>query len=766
MLIYSSSNQIKNISFTGFDWNGLTLIYADATNNTISGCWLGVDSTGTNAAPNAYQGILIASGASGNIVGGTSALGRNVLSGNSQYGIFITDSNTTGNTVLGNYIGTGTGGSNALANGLSGIFIGNGASGNIVGGTSAPARNVLSGNSQYGVIITSNTTGNVVFGNFIGTDAGGSLMVSNAFGGVFLADGASLNIIGGTNAGGGNVISGNPGNGILIRGSNVVNNTVQGNFIGTDATGMNPLPNTVAGVTIDTGSSSNLIGGTVAGARNVISGNILNYDYGVIIAGLGTSGNVVEGNYIGLGVNGLTAVPNYFGMVCSAGATNNTFGGTVAGARNVISGNSSEGLRLTDAGTTANVIQGNFIGTDLTGQNAVPNGFAGLTIYSGATSNLVGGTSASARNIISGNDTYGVVVANAGTSGNLIEGNYIGPGSNGVSAVPNSSGILFSAGATNNTLGGTNAAAANLISGNGSYGVFLSDPGTSGNFVLGNLIGTDVTGTNALGNGTASYYGANVELQSAASGNFIGGVTPGARNIIAFSSVKGVLLFGASTTNDAIRGNFIFGNTNLGIDLGNVGITLNHTGFLAGPNDLQNYPVITNAFSYATSTIVSGTLNSLTNQTYFIDFYRNYAPDPSGNFEGQFYVGTVSVTTDGSGDATFAYTNTSGNYAGQYFTTTATSPGGDTSEFGLAVLAANAPVPPQFIGLFSLTGTGFNAQISLTIGQSYHVQATTNLANPGSWVNLTNFTATSTLFPFTDSSTTNYRARFYRVVSP
>ena len=106
-------------------------------------------------------------------------------------------------------------------------------------------------------------------------------MVSNVLGGVFLANGASQNLIGGTNAGAGNVISGNLGNGILLRGSTVFNNTIQGNFIGTDATGTNALPNTIAGVTIDTGSSSNLIGGTVAGARNVISGNKLNYDYGV-----------------------------------------------------------------------------------------------------------------------------------------------------------------------------------------------------------------------------------------------------------------------------------------------------------------------------------------------------------------------------------------------------------------------------------------------------------------------------------------------------
>jgi len=641
VLIYSSSNQVKNISFTGFDWNGITLIYADATNNTIAGCWLGVDATGTNAAPNAYQGILIASGASGNLIGGTNALSRNVLSGNSQYGIFITDSNTIGNIVLGDYIGTGASGSNTLANGLSGVFAGNGATGTIIGGTNALARNVLSGNSQYGVIMTSNTTGNVVLGNYIGTDAGGRLMVSNVLGGVFLAAGAIGNNIGGTNDGAGNIISGNLGNGILLRGANVVSNLIQGNFIGTDFTGTNALANTIAGVTIDTGSSFNLIGGASAGARNIISGNGLPYDYGVIIAGPGTSGNVIEGNYVGIGADGLTAVPDYYG-------------------------------------------------------------------------------------------------------------------------------VLFAGGATNNQLGGTGAGAGNYISGNISYDVFISDPGTSGNFVEGNFIGTDSTGTN----GIAGFI--NVELQNGATGNSIGGVNPRAGNVIAFASFLGVALYGDNTTNNSIRGNSIFTNY-MGIHLfGSYYypyVTPNDIGDGdTGPNNLQNFPVITNTFGYGTSTVISGTLNSATNRNFLIDVYRNFQPDLNigGYGEGQFYFGTVSVMTDGSGNAIFSLTNTGGNFSGQYFTATATAANGDTSEFSLAVPATNAPAPAAvFAGPFLARTNGFTCVLNLQTNFSYHIQAATNLAaNPVVWLSLTNFTATNSIFNFTDHAATNYRVRFYRVTSP
>jgi hypothetical protein len=630
LLIYSSGNQIKNLSFSGFNWNGLTLLYPDATNNTISGCWFGLNFTGTNAAPNAYQGILIAAGASGNLIGGTNALARNVLSGNSQYGIFITDSNTTGNVVLGNYIGTDATGMNPLPNAVAGVTI---------------------------------------------------------------DTGSSANLIGGTNAGAGNLISGNLGNGILMRGSNVVNNTVQGNFIGTDATGMNPLPNAVAGVTIDTGSSANLIGGTVAGARNVISGNLLSYDCGVFLAGSGTSGNVVEGNYIGLGVNGLTAVPNYYGMVCSDGAAGNTFGGTVAGARNVISGNSS----------------------------------------------------------------YGMLVRYSGTSGNVVEGNYAGLDASGGTAVPNDFGIICYGGATNNLIGGTSPGAANFVSGN-YYGVCLADPNTSGNVVEGNFIGTDDTGTNGVGNFD------NVALQNNATGNFIGGVSAGAGNVIAFATGNGVVLYQAGTTNNSIRGNSIFSNNYLGIDLNGDGVTPNHTGFLAGPNDLQNFPVITNALVSGGNTIISGSLNSTPASNFFVDIYRNRNPDPSGYGEGQFYFGTVSVNTDGSGNVGFKFT-AAGNYPGQYFTATASAATGDTSEFGADLPAVNGP-SAQFTGPFLSGAGGFAFSLSLQTNFSYHIQAATNLVAPVTWTDLTNFTATNSPFSFTDHSATNFRVRFYRVMSP
>ena len=630
LLIYSSSNQVKNISFSGFNWNGLTLEFADATNNTIAGCWFGLDSTGTNAAPNTFQGILLVNGASHNFIGGTNALARNVISGNAQYGLWMSDSNTMANTVLGNYIGTDASGALAVPNALGGIGMFYNSVGHVIGGTNAPARNVISGNL---------------------------------------------------------------GAGIWLAGSGVSNDIVQGNFIGTDAGGKMALPNNFAGIRVESGATGNLITG------------------------------------------------------------------------NVISGNTSEGIRLIGTGTTANVVQGNFIGMDLTGRNALTNGFAGVTIYSGATSNLIGGTSAVARNIISGNQGYGIQISDPGTSNNFVLGNFIGPDVTGTNAIGDGGfGIGIFGSASGNFIGGTSAGAGNVISGNPGFSYGIAIGGANGNVVQGNLIGTDLTGTNALANGFA-----NVALESGSTGNFVGGTGAGAGNIIAFSGGYGVVVYDSGTTNNSIRGNSIFSNNYLSIDLNGDGVTPNDPGDAdTGPNDLQNFPVITNAFGYAASTIVSGTLNSMTNSTFFIDVYCNASADPSGYGQGQFYVGTASVTTDGSGNGNFSLTNFNGNYAGQFFTATATAANGDTSEFGADVLATNAPAPSaQFTGPFQSQAGGYIFNLTLQTNFNYRIQAATNLAaNPIPWTDLTNFTAASSSLTFTDRTATNFHTRFYRIVSP
>ena len=236
-------------------------------------------------------------------------------------------------------------------------------------------------------------------------------------------------------------------------------------------------------------------------------------------------------------------------------------------------------------------------------------------------------------------------------------------------------------------------------------------------------------------------------------------------NQIAFNYAAGVLVDDTNTMGIAIRGNSIFSNGGLGIDLNNDGVTTNDTGDAdMGPNGLQNFPVITNALASGANTVISGKLNSTPNNSFFIDVYRNLSPDSSGYGEGQVYVGTVSVNTDGSGNAGFALTDT-GNYAGQYFTATATSAGGDTSEFSTNLLAVAGPAA-QFVGPFQSGASGFAFSLALQTNFSYRIQAATNLVAPIAWADLTNFTATSTPFSFADRAATNYRVRFYRVVSP
>ena len=472
-----------------------------------------------------------------NTIGGTTAGARNVICGNTAIGaagILLTGS--SGNLVEGNYIGTDVTGAAPLGNRGDGVYVNSGARGNTIGGTTAGAANVLSANGSDGVEISNSASTNVVEGNYIGTDYTGTAALGNNGDGVGSDSGATSNTIGGTTAAARNVISGNTGNGINLSSGSIL---VEGDYIGTNAAGTAALGNGADGVF--TSAANNTIGGTAAGAGNVISGNY----YGIY----GGPGDLVQDNYIGTNAAGTAALGNVYGIFLGA---NNTIGGTAASAGNVISGNLNTGLYVIGAG---NVIQGNYIGTNAAGTAALGNLNMGVAIY--AASNLIGGTTAGAGNVISGNSQGGIELFGAPSTANLIEGNYIGTNAAGTAALGNGvMGVQIDGGANNNTVGGLTAAAHNIISGNAS-GIgddidesALPGAGTANNLVEGNYIGTDVTGAVALGNST----GISID---GSSNNTIGGTTAGARNVISGNTGDGLYITGSSATANVVQSNYI-----------------------------------------------------------------------------------------------------------------------------------------------------------------------------------------------------------------
>ena len=495
---------------------------ASPSANVVAGNYVGLNVLGTAAVPNG-AGIVI-SGASSNTIGGAAATLGNVISGNTGAGVSIGGAASSADEVLGNFIGTNPSGSAALANGGSGVLVGGGL-GHIIGGTLAAARNVISGNGSYGVEFT-NTAGaasnSVVQGNYIGVDASGSVAIANTASGVLVL--GTGQTIGGSSAGAGNVLSGNTENGIFVSQPSAAL-TIAGNLVGTDAAGGIAIPNHQYGVLV--GLSNGLtIGGTTPGTRNILSGNGF---AGILIATTAPgAASLIEGNYVGTNRAGIAAIPNISGIAIGSSNTSPsgvTIGGVAAGAANVISGNSAEGIFVTSSGT-GNVVLGNLIGTDSTGQAALGNGAYGILLD--AANVTVGGSVAGATNVISGNggNSPGAIPAIAISSGNkvasnnLIIGNFIGVAQDGHTSLGNRGpGVSINTGSGNSvggSVGGLAAAALNIISGNGSAGVSITGAASSGNVVAGNFIGTDSTGLIAVPNA-----GAGVVI--AAPNNTVGG---------------------------------------------------------------------------------------------------------------------------------------------------------------------------------------------------------------------------------------------------
>ncbi len=413
-----------------------------------------------------------------------------MISGNKTWGVYITDSGTENNLVEGNYIGLNAAGTGGIANAYNGLDIVSGASFNTVGGTTAGARNVISGNAFNGVVIAfSGASNNLVEGNYIGVDVTGKHAVANCDDGLQIIGGATGNTVGGTTAGARNVISGNASAGVYISDSGTSGNLVEGNFIGTDSTGNAKLPN-LYGVQVENSASYNTVGGTTAGARNVISGN--GWD-GIQL--LNSSYSVVEGNYVGIGASGGSLGNTGSAVAIAQGATENTIGGTTAAASNVLSGNGGDGVYISDAGTMFNHVDNDYIGTDPTGEVAIPNQLDGVFIGNGATWNNIG---VEYGNVISGNVDQGVELTGAGTNANYIQNNIIGVDNNMTKKLGNGAdGVYIHGGASWDHVD------SNLIGGNGASGVAIFDPSTTGIDVDYNIIGTNSFNTVNLGNGFA-----------------------------------------------------------------------------------------------------------------------------------------------------------------------------------------------------------------------------------------------------------------------
>jgi titin len=697
-----------------------------------------------------------------NSIGGPNAGNGNVILGNAFDGIRIAGLSAIGNMIQGNSIGADATNLTVKGNSVNGVEIA-GAALNTV------ASNFILGNGLDGVnIYGGGATGNVVRANHIGINQTAATILGNHLNGVDVHDGASANTITG------NLIGANAFNGVLIFGPNATGNVVQGNLIGTDATGVLAIGNGTNGVAISGISGNTISGNTIAA----------NGGQGVLLTGGGASGNLVQSNLIGTDVTGTLSTDangNFLGNASAgvslqSGATANTIGGSAA-LGNVISNNGTDGVFISGTSSTGNIVQGNFIGTDVTGKLPLGNLRSGVHLF-GASDNLIGGAALGTGNLISANGASGVDIENPATQMNAYPAPnlpvVIPSGGQVASAVMVANADLVTHVAVELNIQHLNVedlsitltapdgtvvplVAANVVpinSVNYTQSVFDDEAGTAigngtapftgsfqpvgplsvldyrvlsgswiltvtsngahpvagqllswslqlttarGNPVEGNLIGTDATGLAALGNA------ADGILIKDALRNTIGGTMPGQGNTIAFNGSTGASVTGATSRGNSILGNAIFANTALGIDLGADGVTLNDaTNPDTGPNSRQNYPVLSLAISSADWTTVTGTLHSAPGTNFRIEFFSNPTADPSGHGQGSVFLGAALTMTDANGDADFMPTLPVPVPVGQFITATATNVAtGDTSEFAQALVVTPQKASPVFSALTS-----------------------------------------------------------------
>ncbi len=531
-----------------------------------------------------------------------------------------------------------------------------------------------------------NTTGanTLIECNYLGTNTGGNSSDTTTYVGIGVQIASNNNIV--------------RNNVIVQRTSGVsitsgTGNRVQGNYIGINRDGTDRIPDTGVGsrvgVNMLAASSGTLVGTDANGTNDGAEGNVISGNNSSGVQALGSANNIIAGNYIGTTANGDAPIAgnqtgNGTGVLFRSAATGNRVGGTNPDERNIISGNTNVGVGILDANTINNSIQGNYIGLDVNGTTAMPNTGGGVRVE--IRDNTVGGGSAAAGNVISGNGVYGVRLTP--TTGSVtVQNNIIGADSSGTTAIANPIGV--------DVVSSSHTISNNVISGNTTSGINLAGAGS--NTLTNNFIGSDNSGAAAIPNGTGIVIDTNNNTLTT--------------NTIAFNTGVGVRIAGGVFGNN-LANNSYRDNGQLGIDLGGAGVTANDVGDVdTGANGLQNFPVL--AYGDSLNGFIRYSFNSVAANNFTLRFYTCDAPRQ----EGVTSLGTANVTTDPSGNITNADYNVALT-AGDYITATATDAAGNTSEFATCVevidppLFIFAPPPPNLPDAY--TNVAYSQTISAT----------------------------------------------------
>ncbi|MCA9034843.1 MAG: hypothetical protein KDA91_06935, partial [Planctomycetaceae bacterium] len=615
--------------------------YSGTVDNTvIAGNLIGLDKTGDTPLPGA-RGI-VSYGGTNLRIGGPTAAERNVISGSSEYGIFLYGSAAipiSTVTIENNLIGTNASGNTALANRLAGVAI-EGLVSDVRMGTVA-GRNVISGNTGGGIRLEGGT-GISIVNNFIGTDISGTVALPNQDG--IDANNSSIeSLVIGTNGDGvedaleGNLVSGNLGFGIVFGGAG---NIVAGNTIGLDVTGSVSLPNRRWGIEVfnANGAAGPLIGTNADGISDTLERNVISTNTsGQIFLSNGAARVTIAGNYIGTNAAGTRGFENQASGIQGSFQQNLRIGGGRAGEGNLISGN-NVGVEVNSANSSVPVIvAGNKIGTDAAGMFAIPNNI-GVRVSEWVTIGTDGDglLDASEGNVISGNDGQGVLASN----GSRVAGNLIGVGADGIRPLGNgSTGIEVDNGTLSlTTIIGTNSDGVsddleqNVIGFN-QFGIATERGNTS---IRGNYIGVSPDGSpipNVYdGIKTRERIGERID---------IGGDGPQDRNVIQFNSRYGISSFsnsGGATPLPFGHGNIISQNI-----AGAIGLSIENAEWRAD----RNYPVFT-------SLSINGgllTAEGFARAGQVIELYES-GPTTNGFGEGRSLLTTFVEGNAGDQDAT------------------------------------------------------------------------------------------------------------------